>query len=318
MAGEGAAQSVDVVTTAAEGDYFHGVAALANSLVQAGFVGEIIVAFRGPTPAWVAALPRDGDGWRVSDVVRLRLVEVPGPWHLGNRRAHFIVDIFERIQPAAGVVYYFDTDIVVTGRWSVFRRWAEDGVVAALDVSDAFMPPNHAYRAEWRRMLARCGLPCREVTGYLNSGCVGVARAHIGFARVWARLMEALAEEGADMGGLRSSDKPEYARMDQDMMNVAVMAATTPMALLGFESMGVYPRVGEMMPHAMFHKKPWRRAYLLDALRGMPPGRAHLAWWRFVDGPVRSFGPWSLRWRKARLALARGIGLLHVRESRHL
>lgn len=309
---------MDVVTTAAEGDYFIGVAALTNSLVRAGFAGEVIVACRGPRPGWIAALPTEGDGHRVAPSVRLRLVEVPGPWHLGNRRAHFIVDIFQRIQPAARVVYYFDTDIVVTGRWETLARWAQDGVVAALDVSDAFMPPNHAYRAEWRRMIARCGLPCREATGYLNSGCVGISRAHADFARVWARLMDGLAADGADMRSLRGTGKPEYARMDQDMMNVAAMAATTPMALLGFEAMGVYPRVGEIMPHAMFHKKPWRRPYLLDALRGMPPGRAHLAWWMFADGPLRPFGPWSLRWRKAHVAFARAVGLVHVRELRHL
>ncbi len=40
------------------------------------------------------------------------------------------------------------------------------------------------------------------------------------------------------------------------MLNVAMMAAATPMALLGFEAMGVYPRVGEFIPHAMFHRKP--------------------------------------------------------------
>lgn len=308
---------VDVVVTAAEGEYFHGVAALANSLVRAGFVGDIIVAARGPRPEW--GLKRLADDYHaVSEGVRLRLVDVPGPWHLGNLRAQFIVDVFERIQPAAATVYYFDTDIVITGSWSLFARWAQDGVVAALDVSDAFMPPNHAYRAEWRRMIARCGLPCREVTGYLNSGCVGVSRANLDFARAWARLMQGLADEGADMGSLRGNGKPEYARMDQDLMNVAVMATTTPMALLGYETMGVYPRVGEIMPHAMFHKKPWRRRYVRDALRGMPPGRAHLAWWNFVDGPIRSFPPGSLRWRKARVALARGIGLLHARESRHL
>ncbi len=200
--------TIDVGTTAAEGHYFHGVAALANSLVAAGFAGEIIVAYRGALPAWLGALPREGDGYRVSAAARMRLVEVPGPWHFTNLKARLILDIFERIQPAARLVYYFDTDIVVTGAWEHFARWAGAGVVAALDVSDSFMPPNHAYRTEWRRIASLCGFSCRDVSGYLNGGCVGISRTHLGFARVWARLMEALADEGIDMGGLRSAGSP--------------------------------------------------------------------------------------------------------------
>jgi hypothetical protein len=78
----------------------------------------------------------------------------------------------------------------------------------------------------------------------------------------------------------------------------------------------ILSRVG--VPHAKFHKKRSRRPHILDALRGIPPGGSHLAYWRFVDGPIRSFGRWSLFWRRAQVGLARGIGLLHVRESRNL
>jgi hypothetical protein len=39
----------------------------------------------------------------------------------------------------------------------------------------------------------------------------------------------------------------------------------------------------------MFQKKPWSRKYLLDALRGFPPDRTHLAYWEFVDGPIGPF-----------------------------
>lgn len=96
------------------------------------------------------------------------------------------------------------------------------------------------------------------------------------------------------------------------------MAAGAPISALGYESMGLYPRANQMMAHAMFYKKPWCRPYILDALRGIPPGQSHLAYWRHIDGPIQPFSPLSRRLRRVEVAIARFIGLLHVRDSRDL
>lgn len=308
-----------VVCTVAEGAYFNGVAALINSLVAAGFRGDVVVAYRGALPDWVGALAPDAgtDTRAVAPGVRLRTIPLPGAWHLGNLRPQLIVDIFARTR--AELVFYFDTDIVVTGPWDAFARWAANGIVAALDVADSFMPANHAFRHEWRRLAATKGYACAETTGYFNSGCVGIGRAHADFAAVWRDLMLALEVEGADMRTLKdSSGKVEFSRMDQDMLNIAIMAAGAPISALGYESMGLYPRANQMMAHAMFYKKPWCRPYILDALRGIPPGQSHLAYWRHIDGPIQPFSPLSRRLRRVEVAIARFIGLLHVRDSRDL
>ena len=42
--------------------------------------------------------------------------------------------------------------------------------------------------------------------------------------------------------------------MDQDVLNATIMATETPIALLGSEAMGMFPWVGEVMPHAMWHE----------------------------------------------------------------
>ena len=52
--------NTSVVCTLAEGEYFHGVAALINSLVQAEFEGNVVVGYRGSKPHWLASL-RPGD-----------------------------------------------------------------------------------------------------------------------------------------------------------------------------------------------------------------------------------------------------------------
>jgi hypothetical protein len=312
---------IDIVCTLAEGHYFCGVAALVNSLVRGGFRGEIIVGYRGAPPRWLDDLEPDvaPRSWLVSPEVKLCLVEMPGPWHLNNLKPRLISEVFQSIRPDAALVYYLDSDIVVRCRWETLSDWARHGVVLAHDVSNTFMPPQHVYRRAWQALAESRGYTCRAVTGYMNGGCIGLSRSYAEFARVWVDLMEALETEGIDMSQIKyDGGRLEFSSMDQDILNAAVMASDVPVALLGSESMGVYPRRGDIIPHAMFDRKPWVRSYILDALRGMPPGRTHLAYWTFVDGPIRPFGRLTLARKRLMVKIAHMIGLLHVRIPRDL
>jgi hypothetical protein len=305
----------EVVCTLAEGRYFHGVAGLANSLVHCGFAGTLVVGYRGEPPHWFRA-PAPGF-YDVSPRLRVQLVPVGGTWHLNNCKPGFIERVLLELHPQAQVAYYFDTDIVITHPWADFVRWAGYGLVLALDVVDTNMSPHHVYRHAWREIAGRLGLPCREVTGYVNGGCVGIGRAYAGFATVWRSLMEELERSGADMRRMKNAaGRLEFYRMDQDVLNATIMATDTPVALFGPEAMGMFPWFGEVMPHAMWHRKPWDRNYVLDALRGFPPGRVHRAYWRHVDGPISPFGGLERRRKQAQLALGTAIGLLHSRSFR--
>jgi hypothetical protein len=309
------------VCTLAEGSYFYGLAALANSLVHAGFEGSVVVGYRGVQPQWVQSLKtRDhaSQVYQVTESVDLRLIELPGTWHLANLKAHLINQIFER-DDDVDLVFYLDTDIVITQPWSTLVEWARKGVVLVLDVADTYMSPQHVYRRAWQDLAATCGFESRDFSGYVNSGCVGINRAFAEFPRVWSLLMEELERGGADMSTMKNwTGRLEYARMDQDVLNATIMATDTPIALLGAEAMGWFPWANEVMPHAMFAKKPWVRNYILDALRGFPPNHVYRAYWRFVDGPIHPFGKWQLKRKKTGVAIARLIGLLHLRSYRDL
>jgi hypothetical protein len=133
--------------------------------------------------------------------------------------------------------------------------------------------------------------------------------------------MEELERGGADMQKQRYyTGKLEFSRMDQDVLNTTIMATNMPIALLGSEAMGMFPRTGVVMPHAaiFFHEKPWNRKYLIDALRGFPPDLTHRSYWEFVDGPIRPFTRFELVWKKIQLRMARLIGLLHARSTRDI
>jgi hypothetical protein len=315
--------AVSVVCTVAEGSYFNGVAALTNSLVHAGFRGSVVVGYRGSKPTWLAQLHKDhaSDVYVVAPHVQLNLVELPVTWHLANCKAHLIKQIFLEMFTDAELVFYFDTDIVIQHSWDTFVEWARDGVVMVLDVADTYMSPHHPYRQAWRSLAAKRGLECRDFTGYVNSCCVGINRAYKEFAVVWSALMEELERAGVDMQKMKNwTDKLAFSRMDQDVLNATIMGTNVPIALLGPESMGMFPWANSVMLHAMFQfrKKPWSRNYLLDALRGFPPDRTYLAYWRFVEGPIRPFNKFKLVRKKIQVQIARLIGFLHSRSLRDI
>ena len=321
ISGGARADTLQIVCTLAEGHYFFGVAALVNSLVRAGFKGAVVVGFRGERPTWLETFAHDPalDSYAVTPSVQLRLVEVPGPWHLNNCKPRFIEDVLFTKYPNSDLVYYFDTDIVITHSWSSFAEWASGGIVLVLDPADSYMSPHHVYRRAWQDLAARQRRVCREFTGYVNGGCIGICRQQAEFARVWSGLMEELERNGADMRKMKNTTgKLEFSRMDQDILNAAVMASDAPIGLLGSEAMGMFPWVGEVMPHAMWQRKPWQRNYILDALRGFPPGRAHRAYWEFVNGPIRPFNEFALFRKRAQLTAGHLIGLLHSRSYRDL
>ncbi len=307
-----------VVCALAERSYFHGVAVLLNSLIKHGFEGEMVVGYRGTLPPWVAALrgaadnaPRD-----VAPGVTIRFLTMQGDWHLTNLKPRFMQQILDEIRPDADTLFYFDADLLIRCDWRHFERWVRHGVLLALDMGETYMPEQHVFRQEWRALAARCGLTCRAQYGYVNGGCVGVMRGHQAFVRVWARLMLQLEADGHDMTRITvAGGMPEYAHMDQDILNATVMATDVPLALLGQEAMDIFPS-SVIMTHYMFHAKPWLRNYVLDAIKGFPPDRNQFFFWDLVNNPVQSFTPAELRAKRRQLRLARLIGYLRRRGVR--
>jgi hypothetical protein len=111
------------------------------------------------------------------------------------------------------------------------------------------------------------------------------------------------------------SGKPEFAKMDQDLMNAAVMATQTPYGVLGVEAMDAFPSA-QIMSHAMVFDKPWIRNYIRDAIIGYQPDPAHLAYWSYADGPIRSFTAAEWRRKKIILKITRLLGYIKRRTVR--
>ncbi len=307
----------EIVCMMAERSYFHGAAALSNSLVRNGFAGHIVVGYRGMLPVWEGPVqPAPGPAQELAPGVDITFVEVTGDWHLSNQKPHFMLRIATEIYPDPASIWYFDVDIVIKTAWSSFTRWVEGGLVLVLDMAETFMPPSHVFRREWRALALRSGLGHRDVTGYFNGGCVGLPGHELGFLRAWARLLDGYAQDGADMTRMvNRTGKPEYAKMDQDLLNVAVMATDTPYGVLGVEAMDAFPSAS-IMSHAMVFDKPWSRNYIRDAIIGFQPDPAHLAYWSYADGPIRSFTAQEWQRKKRILKITRLLGYIKRRTVR--
>ncbi len=300
-----------VVCMLAERSYFHGAAALANSLVRNGFTGHIVVGYRGPLPRWAGPVsPAPGPAQAITPGADIRFIECGGTWHLGNQKPQFLLDVATGLHPDFASLWYFDCDIVVKTAWADFARWAATDMLLVLDLAETYMPANHAFRREWQALAGRVGLGHRPVTGYFNAGCVGLPASGLALVRAWARLMQALAEEGGTMSALvNRGGKPEYAKMDQDVLNAAVMAVDLPFNVLGVEAMDAFPSAN-IMGHAMVFAKPWRRNYIRDALLGHQPDPAHVGYWTYADGPIRSFTPAEWKSKQRVLKLTRWLRFL--------
>ncbi|WP_158746789.1 hypothetical protein [Acidisphaera sp. L21] len=295
----------------AERSYFHGAAALSNSLVRNGFTGHIVVGYRGALPVWGGPVkPAAGSAQPITADVDIQFIECTGDWNLSNQKPQFLLQVAETLHPDFTTLWYFDCDVVIKTAWANFARWAETDVLLVLDLAETYMPANHVFRREWQNFAERAGLGNRPVSGYFNSGCVGVAPGLTRFLDAWAKLLHLLADTGTNMSVLvDKTGRPEFAKMDQDLMNAAIMATDVPYNALGVEAMDAFPSAN-IMSHAMVFAKPWRRDYIHDALLGYQPDPAHLSYWIYADGPILSFTPAEWKKKQRVLKLTRWLGFL--------
>jgi len=147
----------------------------------------------------------------------------------------------------------------------------------------------------------------------VNSGFVGVPRAHREIAQIWAEMIDdCLAQLSAAPDQVKFASREEPFVGDQDMLNAAMMATTAPLSIIGQEAMDFAP-AGFIMSHAVDAEKPWQKRYILAALSGRPPGAADKAYWNFADKPIRLFGRGRIARTRAALRLASLIGRFYAR-----
>ncbi len=308
------------VCTLFEGDYHLGVAVLVNSLVAAGFRGNVWAGYRGSLPQWARPVA-GGDGfveYRVAEGVSIRFVPLETTAHLTNYKPDFMLRLLDREAASAGLVY-IDPDIVVRGSWGFIEEWLTCGVAVCEDVNSPFALL-HPRRVGWRRFFEDRDfqLEPREAF-YANGGFVGVRREHREFLEHWKKIQDVLWSElgGADFvginGGRPIGDRAGFAncfdKTDQDALNAAIEAIPgIPVSFLNKQAMGFEPG-DACLPHALGPGKPWTRRYVAEALAGLPPRGVDKAFWQHAGaGPIAAFPAATVAAKKKSLRLAAALG----------
>lgn len=293
------------VCTLFEGDYHSGVAALVNSLHAHGFRGTVWAGYRGDLPPWAGGASE----LAVGDGLVLRFVPLTTETHFTNYKAVFALDVMERLDPAAGAVFYFDPDAFVVGRWAFYEEWVEVGVALCEDVNSP-MPDTHPIRGAWRKFCARHGLTLnRRTSSYVNAGFIGVSRAHLGFLRQWIAVLDLLKREH-NVGSILNWEGKDrtfpFFRPDQDALNMAVEASEEALSIVGKEGMG-FSGGGYIMYHSLGHPKPWAKRFVWEAVKGWPPTSADKAFLIHSAGPIAALPPGALAARRFGMLVAGAI-----------
>lgn len=300
-----------------EGNYHFGVAALSNSLIASGYVGDLWVGFRGPLPAWILDAPgyRKATGeLQVAPTLRLRLLELDTPLHFTYYKPTFLREMLERHAPDADVVAYVDPDIVVKCDWPSFMGWfTEDGISLVEDVN-AYFPARHPKRLLWNRFFASHGItPRRALERYYNAGFIAVPRQHLDFLDLWRRLCDLVVAHNGNAKTLKAGGSATlFHSTDQDALNFALTVCEAPLNTAGPEAMDFAPG-GYYLSHAIGPVKPWHGRHVRQALGGRPPSLASKAYYRFANSPIKVYSDGALAQRRVGLAIASLIGRVYGR-----
>lgn len=297
-----------VVATVFEvGHYEAGVAALLNSLIEAGYRGHMWCGVRGATPAWLepqCVAECTGGAFAVTTV------ELATERHLALYKPHFMMQV-AREEDASTNVAYLDPDVVVKCDWAFVDRWCSRGIAAVADDAPQ-MPASSPERRDWldfRRQVSPAFDPSRAgpLDVYCNSGFIGVSRRCEAFLELWRCLLDETVARGAAQAKALHGPRPGEWFVDQEVFNMALMEWASEACVMGPEAMD-FSKCGGVFNHAIGTPKPWQHHAVTDTLLGRRAATSDWIHFRYRQGPFLPISAARLRYIRLRYVAACGIG----------
>jgi hypothetical protein len=306
------------VCTLWEGDYHKGLAALANSLVKAGFKGRLWAGYRGHLPVWVGEANSGANqhSLQLTAEVEILFVQIETPLHFALYKPTWCLSVLEKYEPTTSGLYYFDPDIVVLAPWEFFEEWLSVGVAVCED-SHHPLNPSHPRWKLWRAYA--CGRNFtvhREADANLNSGLVGLHRTHAGFLKDWESLISHVCDDFGAGRQIRTATRADIFHIpDQDTFTIAACVSGHPIARIGPDGMAFGQ--GEWLTvHASEGVKPWRRTLWGSLLRfGIVPDRALRLYWNFAKGPAAAESRMKIGLQRAAIPLVAFLSRFYHRQK---
>lgn len=298
----------EIIVCLFDGKYHFGLAALINSLVQAGFKGLINVGYRGILPPWVNQLKlieRDTFCLNSNIIIHFEVIETN--MHLAFYKPYFIRTTFSDY-PHLNKLFYFDVDINVSASWSFFSDWLDDKICLCLDVSFELVHANHPWRNNWKKLANVEDSFVSPMNYYVNSGFIGLQKSCIALLDKWIELTERFKEMGGNVKEFHQNGESSF-KGDQDLLNAAItVCPEIKLSLIGREGMG-FTQPAYLMTHAILKDKPWNKNFLIYLIKqGRKPTRAERNFFAFCRGEIKLFTNFTYCLKKTNLNLAILLG----------
>lgn len=306
-----------VICTLYEGHYHYGVAALSNSLYNNGFRGAIYVGYKGDLPTWATAsqdnLLLNWEGattLKIVDGLVVHFLPLKVDYQLTNYKPDFMLELWQGPAKNAEAMFYFDPDIVVNCKWSFFESWVKYGVALIHEITSNDMSVNHPIRLLWRDIIYENKEEVNNsISSYINAGFFGLKKNQIHFIEKYSKFVHLSSQKyDVDLSLFEFTNRidPFFAK-DQDALNIAAMCTTSPLSEMGPEAMDFIPG-GFTMSHAIGGPKPWKKNFILSALKGIPPSLAEKSFWNNVGLPIKTFENSTVKITKISIKISSFIG----------
>lgn len=299
------------VCTLFEANDLPGCCSLANSLARGGFAGTFVAGTRAGAP-WLGQLKEIFEQATADPEVEFKVVirEIDHDMHFTNYKPCLMDSLFDDEDPALAnidAVLFFDPDIVLAADWSFFEHWVQHGVALSGDLN-WLMIDDHPHRHAWRKHAESLGYQAqRKLDYYFNGGFCGVTRNDRGFVRLWAELVDSVAEVAGGLKAFRAKPRTQpFQSANQDTLNLAAMIWDGQLSTLGPEGMGFGPGY-HPMGHSLGRPKPWEKSYLFRALKGRGPQGVDRLYWDRASGPFKIHSNPRITRTRIDLALADGV-----------
>ena len=296
-----------------QGDYHLGVAALINSALRHGFDGRIALYHNEPRlPRWTSQLVATGPETFRSGDIKISFHRLNAPRHFGYEKPFAMCEALET-HPDCDSVIYADPDVLFLAPWGFFENWISQGVAYCLDSQFPYLPAQHPWRAEWRKLVTDAtGLTTRSVGNYPNSGFVALPRTQIAFLELWKTLTKFYEQHGGDTSSFCLEERHRAIVGDQDLMAAALMAWSGPESILGPEGMG-FTEYYFALCHDIGRPKAWKRNFAREAIQGVKPSRGSALFQDYSQSPIALFSQKEFNSRKFSFRMAQAISRLWKR-----
>lgn len=292
-----------------EKDFHYGLGSLINSLVASGFCGVFWAGYRGKLPPWAITERKSFfEEMRIQEKILVRFVNLETQIHFTHYKPVFFQRIFS--EDPCDALFYFDPDIIVRAPWKYFETWVEHGICLCEDVNN-YMPCNHPIKMFWKAFSKERGYTIqRETNAFYNGGFIGLKRNYKGFLELWEKLVFSVWSE-SELGNFYIPGKESRAEpfmiADQDCMNLSTILTDFPLTTVGPEGMDFIPG-GYLMSHAIGSNKPWRKNFIISALRGIPPSKVDKAFFQNCLTPVELYPRSHIFWKTMEMKIASALG----------